>query len=67
MGNVTYVVWGRQEGAEAWQEELLAERPTLSSARDVVRIAEGDGWVGCRIARMDLSVPPTFGANLLNI
>jgi succinylarginine dihydrolase len=65
--NVVYVVWGRRENAEDWQEELLAERPTRETAQAIVRLAQIDGWVGCRIARMDLSIAPTFGANLLNV
>ena len=63
------VLFGVKVGAEDWQEEVLTEvddgyKIDMVAAEE---LAAKLGYDRLRVAEIDLSAPPEFGANVLNI
>jgi hypothetical protein len=64
-----YVLWGRPPRNEStpWNadgERFLAECQSREKAESLQRIAESRGWHSCRIAVMDMAVPPDFAGTI---
>ena len=57
------VAWYRKPEDEEWQEALLTEDEALIP--EATKWAEAQGWT-VRVADIALTVPPQFGANVLN-
>ena len=54
------ILWGRKNGAEEWQEELLLSNATQAQINKVKPLAAADGYGHFRTARIDMTVKPDF-------
>ena len=67
---IEYVLYATKKDAEDWQEEIIAvdTRPaTPEEMVKIVKVLNRKGYNRIRVAKIDLSVAPKFGRNVLNI
>lgn len=63
---IEMVMYGLPKGAtERWEEELLLTEANEAKIEKVKVLAAKDGFHSFRVAKIDLSVAPSFGANVL--
>ena len=67
---IEYVLYATKKKAEDWEEEVIAvdtKPATPEEMAAIVNVLNRKGYNRIRVARIDLSKPPQFGRNVLNI
>ena len=67
---IEYVLYATKKKAEDWEEEVIAVDTKPATPKEmaaIVNVLDRKGYNRIRVARIDLSKPPQFGRNVLNI
>ena len=58
------VLYGKRQGEEDWQEELLLTNATPETIERVKILAAKDGFISFRVATINLSIVPDFAKTI---
>ena len=55
-----YVLWATKDGAEDWDESIIATRNSREELAPAIEWAQKNGFHNLRVASLDLSQSPDF-------